>query len=206
MRLKSVVGHGCERFPLRAFDVNLQHHMVGAIAVLRHLVRDRVEAAPILIASGARDAFGVEVRTAPRTLRHGGIETVVLVHGDGEPHRYRAAPPVVSGNAVGISGLHGAKQIAAEEIAAVVLLAEAFHAAIHERHRAELREDQMRKRGLARRCLALQMHLDLVPHDQNRNDREQDTRRHATASNDSRCPPHRPALRGRFSLPPDMLE
>ena len=74
-----VVGHGQQRLPFRAFDVNLQHDARRMVAVPGELVLHRIEEAPVDGFGRVPDAFRVKDRVAEQTPRPRRVEAIVLV-------------------------------------------------------------------------------------------------------------------------------
>src|SRR5215204_3064325 len=86
-------------------------------------------------------ALGMEDRLAGGTRRPRRIEAVVLVDGHLQPGGHVAAPPVVTGDAVRICGADVTEQVGANQVAAVVRLAESRQFAIAQLHRLHFRKE-----------------------------------------------------------------
>ena len=148
-----IVGESKKALPLRPFDVHFDDQLLARVAVLPHLVLERVEGAPVFGALAGADALFVKHRLAARASRAGEVEAIVLVDVDAKPGRHVAAPLVVAGDAVRVGRLHIAEQVAAEQIAAIMRFAEALERAVGQRHRLDLCKQPLPVLDLARENL-----------------------------------------------------
>ena len=149
--LEHPVGRKKKRIPLRAFDIDLEHQALVAIAILRDLRREGIERAAILFFHRRSDAFGVKLHVPVRARRLTRVEAVVLVHPDLQLARDVTAPLVVPGDSVGVSRLHRCQEVRADKVPAVVRLAEPFERAVRQFHRPQQREQPLAEPLVARR-------------------------------------------------------
>ena len=139
---QDIVGRRQQRVPLRAFDVNLQHDALRAVAILGELVLHRSKKRPSIVAVVSPTHSVMKDGVADKHARLRGVEAVVLVDRHLGFARYRS-PTRRSRRCRTIAGLDAAQQVAAHQVAAVVGLAESLQLAVGERDRPEHLEQRL---------------------------------------------------------------